>query len=161
MDLDKYNKLSFVLDINKLLVPTPPVYKLDSAGSPVVGANGQPVILAGKDPNVSVPTGMIQSFSDAPGGSAEQFHEIDWCGGMEYTYDNQFSARVGFFYEDKTKGGRQYFTMGASFRLTTLYIDAAYLIPISQQNPLQNTLRITLGFNFGKSKGNKAPADAS
>ncbi|HSY75818.1 MAG TPA: type IX secretion system outer membrane channel protein PorV [Bacteroidia bacterium] len=160
MDLDKYNKLSFCLDINKLLVPTPPLYLQNKSGGDSV-KNGQPVILAGKDPNVGVATGMIQSFSDAPGGGTEEFHEIDWCGGIEYTYDNQFSARTGFFYESVTKGGRQYFTMGASFRLTTLYIDAAYLIPISQQNPLQNTLRITLGFNFGKSKGNKAPADAS
>ncbi|HWY99069.1 MAG TPA: type IX secretion system outer membrane channel protein PorV [Bacteroidia bacterium] len=160
MDLDKYNRLSFIVDINKLLVPTPPKYLPNSSGGDSI-KNGQPVILAGKDPNVGVATGMIQSFSDAPGGGAEEFHEIDWSGGLEYTYDNQFSARTGFFYESQTKGGRQYFTMGASFRLTTLYIDAAYLIPISQQNPLQNTLRITLGFNFGKSKGNKAPADAS
>ncbi|HTA81323.1 MAG TPA: type IX secretion system outer membrane channel protein PorV [Bacteroidia bacterium] len=161
MNLDKYNKISFILDATKLLVPTPPVYKLDSAGSPVVGANGQPEILAGEDPNVPIVQGMFQSFSDAPGGSVEEFHEIDWSGGIEYTYDNQFAARTGFFYENVTKGGRQYFTMGAGFRLTTLTIDAAYLIPISQQNPLQNTLRISLAFNFGKNKGNKKPDEGS
>ncbi|MGP8216507.1 MAG: type IX secretion system outer membrane channel protein PorV [Bacteroidia bacterium] len=160
MNLDKYNKLSFILDLNKLLVPTPPDYLQSKTGSGDSMKNGQPVILAGLDPNVGVAQGMIQSFYDAPGGSLEEFHEIDWCGGMEYTYDNQFSARGGFFYENPTKGGREYFTMGAGFRLTTLYIDAAYLIPISQNNPLQNTLRISLGFNFGKSKGSKAPADA-
>lgn len=159
MNLDKYNKLSFILDINKLLVPTPPLYLHTSNGSDSLGLNGQPVILAGKDPNVSVATGMFQSFNDAPGGAKEEFHEINWCGGMEYWYSDQFAARLGFFYENKTKGGRQYFTMGAGFRLNVLNIDAAYLIPLSQQNPLQNTLRITLGFNFGKAKGDKS-ADA-
>ncbi|HXP50199.1 MAG TPA: type IX secretion system outer membrane channel protein PorV, partial [Bacteroidia bacterium] len=162
MELDKYNRLSFLVDATKLLVPTPPVYELNSSGSPVINpSTGLPVITAGQNPNVGPAQGIFQSFTDAPGGSLEEFHEIDWSGGMEYTYDNQFAARAGFFYEDKTKGGREYFTMGAGFRLTTLYIDAAYLIPISQQNPLQNTLRISLGFNFGKSKGNKAPADAN
>jgi len=159
MNLDKYNKLTFILDANKLLVPTPPVYKLDSAGNQVIGSNGQPEILAGKDPNVAVATGMFQSFDDAPGGGTEEFHEIDWCGGMEYWYADQFAARVGFFYENPTKGGREYFTMGAGFRLNVLNIDAAYLIPISQQNPLQNTLRITLGFNFGKPKPGEKNAD--
>jgi hypothetical protein len=157
MNLDKYNKISFVLDLNKLLVPTPPVYSLNSSGSPIIGPNGQYEIAAGKDPNVGVAQGIFQSFSDAPGGALEEFHEIDWAGGMEYWYDNQFAARIGFFYENPTKGGREYFTMGAGFRLNVLTIDASYLIPISQQNPLQNTLRITLGFNFDKSKGEKAP----
>jgi hypothetical protein len=141
-------------------VPTPPIYYLSVDGNDSM-KNGQKVIHYGQNPNVGVAQGMIQSFDDAPGGGAEEFHEIDWSGGMEYTYDNQFAARVGFFYESPTKGGREYVTMGAGFRLTTLYIDAAYLIPISQNNPLANTLRISLGFNFGKSKGNKPPADAN
>ena len=157
MNLDKYNKITFLFDLNKLLVPTPPVYKLDASGNPVKDASGQPVILAGKDPNVGVAQGIFQSFDDAPGGGTEEFHEIDWSGGTEYWYDNQFAARIGFFYENPTKGGREYFTMGAGFRLNVLTIDASYLIPISQQNPLQNTLRISLGFNFDKSKGEKAP----
>jgi hypothetical protein len=162
MELDKYNRLSFIVDAIKLLVPTPPYYLLNSSGSPVINpSTGLPVITAGQNPNVGPAQGIFQSFTDAPGGGVEEFHEIDWSGGMEYTYDNQFAARAGFFYESPTKGGREYFTMGAGFRLTTLYIDAAYLIPISQQNPLQNTLRISLGFNFGKSKGNKAPTDAN
>lgn len=159
MNLDKYNKLSFLFDINKLLVPTPPVYRLASNGSDSIGPDGQPMILYGKDPNVAVATGMFQSFSDAPGGFTEELHEINICGGIEYWYDNQFAFRTGFFYENKTKGGRQYFTMGAGFRLNVINIDAAYLIPISQQNPLQNTLRITLGFNFDKSKPGDKHAD--
>jgi hypothetical protein len=154
MNLDKYNKLSFLFDLNKLLVPTPPVYLLNSSGSDSMKF-GQPIILAGKDPNVNPAVGLFQSFYDAPGGVAEELHEIDISGGAEYWYDNQFAFRLGFFYENPTKGGREYFTMGAGFRLNIINIDAAYLIPISQQNPLQNTLRITLGFIFDKSKPNK------
>jgi len=161
MNLDKYNKIMFLFDMNKLLVPTPPLYELSKVNGSDSMKNGEPVIEAGMDPNVGITQGLIQSFYDAPGGGQEEFNEIDWCGGMEYTYDNQFAARAGFFYENQTKGGRQYFTMGAGFRLTTLYIDAAYLIPISQQNPLQNTLRISLGFNFGKTKAKKTDDSAS
>jgi hypothetical protein len=154
MNLDNYNKLSFLFDLNKLLVPTPPVYE-EVNGNPVIGPNGQPVIAAGMDPNVGPAQGIIQSFYDAPGGFTEQFREIDISGGSEYWYDNQFAFRLGFFYENPTKGGREYITMGAGFRLNILNIDAAYLIPISQQNPLQNTLRITLGFVFDKAKPGK------
>ena len=158
MELDQYNKITWVLDIDKLLVPTPPVYATDSAGNPKY-KNGQEVILAGQNPNVAVPEGIIQSFSDAPGGGLEEFHEIDYATGFEYWYDNQFAARTGFFYENPTKGGRQYITFGAGFRLKVMNVDLSYLVPITQQNPLQNTLRITLGFNFDKSK--KGEGDAS
>jgi hypothetical protein len=159
MNLDEYNKITWVLDLTKLLVPTPPVYKTDSAGSPVIGPNGQFELAAGDNPNVSVPQGMIQSFYDAPGGGLEEFHEINYATGLEYWYDNQFAARAGFFYENPTKGGRQYMTFGAGFRLKVLNVDLSYLIPITQENPLQNTLRITLGFNFDKSK--KGEGDAN
>ncbi len=152
MNLDEFNKITWVLDITKLLVPTPPVYKLDSTGSPIVGPGGTFKLAAGDNPNVSVPQGMIQSFYDAPGGGLEEFHEIDYSTGFEYWYDNKFAARTGFFYESPTKGGRQYITFGAGFKLTRLNVDLSYLVPITQQNPLQNTLRITLGFNFDKSK---------
>src|SRR6185312_1398068 len=152
MNLDEYNKITWALDITKLLVPTPPVYELnDSTGSEVL-KDGQPVILAGKNPNVAVPQGMIQSFYDAPGGGLEEFHEIDYATGFEYWYDNQFAARLGFFYENPTKGGREFITFGVGLRLKVLNVDLSYLIPITQQNPLQNTLQITLGFNFDKSK---------
>ncbi len=165
MNLDDYNKITWALDINKLLVPTPPVYTLDAAGSPIIGPNGQFKLAAGDNPNVSVPQGMIQSFYDAPGGALEEFHEINYATGFEYWYDNKFAARTGFYYENPTKGGRQYITMGAGFKLTTLNVDLSYLIPITQQNPLQNTLRITIGFNFDKSKKKDgdapAPADAN
>lgn len=153
MNLDTYNKITWALDLTKLLVPTPPVYEIDNTtGSPVIGPNGQQVILAGENPNVAVPQGMIQSFYDAPGGALEEFHEIDYSTGFEYWYDNQFAVRTGFFYENPTKGGRQFITFGVGLRLKVMNIDLSYLVPITQQNPLQNTLQITLGFNFDKSK---------
>jgi hypothetical protein len=151
MNLDEYNKITWALDLTKLLVPTPPVYELDSGGNQVL-KDGQPVILAGENPDVSVPAGMIQSFYDAPGGGLEELHEIDYATGFEYWYDNQFAARAGFFYENPTKGGREFMTFGVGLRLKVLNVDLSYLIPITQQNPLQNTLQITLGFNFDKSK---------
>ena len=161
MNLDEYNKITWVLDLDKLLVPTPPYYKLDKNGSPIIDPNtGKYEILAGQDPNVGVPVGMIQSFSDAPGGGTEEFHEVDYATGFEYWYDNQFAARTGFFYESPTKGGREYITFGAGFRLKVLNVDLSYLVPITQQNPLQNTLRITLGFNFDKSKKGEGEATA-
>jgi len=160
MNLDKYNKLSFLFDFDKLLVPTPPIYLASKTGGDSI-KDGQNVILAGKDPNVAVATGMFQSFTDAPGGFAEEIHEIDVCGGIEYWYDNQFAIRTGFFYESITKGGRQYITAGAGFKLNILSIDAAYLIPLTQQNPLQNTLRITLSLNFDKPKPGAKEPDAT
>lgn len=161
MNLDEYNKLTFLFDLSKLLVPTPPFYWLSKVnGSDSIGKNGQKVIYAGMDPNVSVTDGIIQSFYDAPGGASEELKEIDISGGAEYWYDNQFAFRLGFFYENQYKGGRQYITMGAGFKLTKLFIDAAYLIPISQQNPLQNTLRITLGIMFDKSKPGSKEAES-
>lgn len=158
MNLDQYNKITWALDLTKLLVPTPPVYELDANGNPVV-EDGQQVVLAGKNPNVSVPQGMIQSFYDAPGGGLEEFHEIDYATGLEYWYDNQFAVRTGFFYENPTKGGRQFITFGVGLRLKVMSIDLSYLVPITQQNPLQNTLQITLGFTFDKST--KKAADKS
>jgi len=152
-NLNQKNKLTITEDVNKLLVPTPPIYAITpTSGTPMISPNGQPVILAGMDPNVSVLQGMVQSFYDAPGGAQEEFNEITWSTGIEYSYNNRFMARTGFFYENVTKGGRQYYTVGAGFRLLSLSVDAAYFIPVSQQNPLQNTLCISLSFNFSPKK---------
>jgi hypothetical protein len=140
LHLDRMNKLSFLLDLNKLLVPTPPVYSLNVYGA------AQPTIIAGKNPNVPVAQGIFQSFYDAPGGFIEEIHEVTCSPGIEYTYDEQFSYRAGAFYESITKGGRKYFTLGTGFRLKILSIDVSYIIPVSQQNPLQNTLVISLAF---------------
>lgn len=162
-DLDQYNKLGVYLDFNKLLVPTPPVYvyKEDANGNPtnereIDPATGDPIIAAGKNPKVDVATGILQSFGDAPGGFSEELREINISTGLEYVYNDILSIRGGYFYENKTKGGRQFFTMGAGFKLSVITIDASYLIPTKLNNPLQRTWRITLSFAFDPAK--KEPA---
>jgi len=148
LDLDKYNSISFLLDFNKLLVPTPPVYKTnDTTGLPVY-VNGQPVINFGKPNDVGVVSGMLQSFSDAPGGFKEEMKEINTSIGVEYWYDKQFAIRAGYFNEAKTKGNRKFFTVGAGLKYNVFGLDFAYLIPTEQHNPLENTLRFTLLFDF-------------
>jgi len=155
LDIDEYNTLSFMVDVNKLLVPTPPIYEVDdSTGQQVVDpSTGKPIILKGKDPDVSVVTGMVQSFYDAPGGFSEEMSEFSFAIGAEYWYDKQFALRAGFFYEDKTKGNRKFFTVGAGLRYNVFGLDFSYLIPLEQHNPLENTLRFSLLFNFEGFKG--------
>jgi hypothetical protein len=153
VNLDKYNQITALIDFNKLLVPTPPRY--NAAGD---------TIIAGKDPNVGVATAILQSFSDAPGdvsnegtiieGSVfkEELREINLGGGFEYWYDQQFAFRTGYFYENYTKGNRQFITLGAGLKYQVLTIDLSYLISTTQQNPLANTLRFSLRFALGSSK---------
>ena len=140
-DFDDYNKLSIAFDINKLLVPTPPEY--DSNNN----------IVAGKDPNVAVVTGMFQSFGDAPGGAKEEFREINFSFGTEYWYADQFAFRAGYFNEHDTKGGRKYFTFGSGVKYNVFALDFSYLVNASRaingNNPLANTMRFTLVFDFG------------
>ncbi len=147
-NLDEYNSLSIMVDINKLLVPTPPIYYTDSLGTH---------ILSGKDPDVGIVSGIFQSFSDAPGGFKEEIREFTFSTGMEYWYDKQFAIRGGFFYEDKTKGNRKFLTLGAGLKYNVFGLDFAYLVPIEQRNPLENTLRFTLLFDFDafKEQNNK------
>jgi len=155
VNLDKYNQITALVDFNKLLVPTPPRY--NAAGDS---------ILAGKDPNVGVATGIVQSFTDAPGDVSnegtiiegtvfkEELREINIGGGLEYWYDQQFAFRTGYFYENYTKGNRQFITLGAGLKYQVLTIDLSYLISTTQQNPLANTLRFSLRFALGSSKKN-------
>ncbi len=158
--LDDYNSISIECDANKLLVPTPPVYERNSAGGVVYSA-GQPVILYGKDPNRGVTEGMLGSFNDAPGGSKEELREINYATGLEYWYNKLFAVRAGFFYENPYKGNRQFFTLGAGVRYNVFGLDFAYLIPTQQRNPLENTLRFTLTFDFDAFKAqNDEKADA-
>ncbi len=148
IDLDDYNRLSFTADINKLLVPTPPVYATDSSGNNIVDENGNKVIAAGMDPDVSVVSGMVQSWYDAPDGFEEEMREFYFSIGAEYWYNKVFAVRTGFFYEDKYKGNRKFFTLGAGLRYNVFGLDFSYLIPLAQQNPMENTLRFTLIFDF-------------
>lgn len=148
IEVDDYNSFSFALDLNKLLVPTPPVLN-DSTGE----------IEYGKDPNVSVPLGMFRSFFDAPGYELdngnrsvfrEELSEITYSFGVEYWYRKQFAIRGGYFHENVNKGNRKYFSLGVGLKLNIFELDFAYLIPTYQNNPLANTLRFTLGFDFDK-----------
>jgi len=152
--LDDYNTITFLAEANKLLVPTPPIYARDSTNALIPDGNGGYIIAAGKDPNVGVAKGIIQSFYDAPGGFKEELHEINYCGGLEYWYNKLFALRTGYYYESVTKGGRQYITMGAGIKYNVMGIDFAYLMPTgsTNQNPLSNTLRISLSFDFDSFK---------
>lgn len=161
-EIDQYNTFAVYVDVNKLLVPTPPRYKyvVDSTGNTtseiaIDPATGKKEIAAGKDPNVDIGTGIIQSFNDAPGGFSEELKEFNQSIGMEYCYNNMFAVRAGFFHEHKTKGARQYFTVGAGFKFKVISVDLSYLIPTALQNPLQKTWRVTLGFNFDKATEEK------
>ena len=138
INIDHFNKISVTLDINKLLVPTPPIYSSTNPDS----------IIKGKDPNVSVPVAIFQSFFDAPGGFKEELHEISYASGVEYWYNNQFAIRGGYFHENATKGNRKYFTAGAGFRLKAFELDFSYLMPLSQNHPLARTLRFSIAFDF-------------
>jgi hypothetical protein len=177
LEFDKYNKMTFNVDINKLLVPTPPVYKLDQDGAVEVDGDGNPVIASGQDPNRGVAAGIFGSFSDAPGavsydednnvfvekGSVfrEEMREINLAGGFEYWYADQFAFRGGYFYEHATKGNRKYFTLGAGLKYNIMGLDFSYLIANTNRSPLANTLRFTLSFDFNKSsKSQKESAPA-
>jgi hypothetical protein len=142
--LDNFNKLTLTIDLNKLLVPTPPIYSITNPDS----------IISGKDPNVSVPIAIFQSFYDAPGGFKEELHEITYSFGVEYWYNNQFAIRGGYFNENETKGNRKYFTTGAGFRLKGFTIDFSYLMPLAQNHPLARTLRFSLAFDLNTLSNN-------
>jgi len=93
-------------------------------------------------------TGIFKSFTDAPGGFKEEMREITWSLGAEYSYNNQFFLRAGYFYENKYKGNRQYFGLGAGFSLNVLRLDASYMLATAQTSPLDQTLRFSLTFDM-------------
>lgn len=137
---DEDNKVTFGLDVNKLLVPTPPALG-DSAG-------------LAKYHNKSVVSSWFSSFGDAPGGFKEELKEFQISVGAEYMYMDQFAFRAGYFYENPTKGDRKYFTVGAGLNYNMFGLNFSYLIPSGKginQNPLSNTLRFSLVFNLDKS----------
>ena len=165
---DDYNTFGFYLDFNKLLVPTSPIYKhkVDANGQPtneieIDPSTGEKVILKGKNPNVPVAQGIFQSFGDAPGGAKEELQEVNIATGVEYTYNNAFSLRAGYFYEPKTKGSRQYVSFGAGFKYNVIKIDLSYLIPTLINNPLARTLRFSLTFDFDPAKKEQTPNPAT
>ena len=151
--LDQYNSFTILTDVNKLLVPTPPIYAKDESGSPIIDpVTGEQEIAAGEDPNVPVVSGIFQSFSDAPGGFSEELKEYNISAGLEYLYNKQFAVRAGYFHESATKGDRKYITAGLGLKLSVFSIDFSYLIAMTQLNPLANTVRFTLMFDFAAFK---------
>jgi hypothetical protein len=149
-ELDNFNSFSFSLDFNKLLVPTPKT--MTGSGS---GTGG--IVLSDNSSNISVPSSILSSFSDAPGGFKEEIQEINYSAGMEYWYNHQFAVRGGYFHESEYKGNRKFLSTGLGLKMSICSIDFSYLIPIHQNNPLANTIRFTLlfdisSFNVGRGK---------
>ncbi len=145
LPFDDYNRLSFNADINKMLVPTKESkYAVDSEGNELTGQE-----LTDWYSGISSPRGWWMSFADAPGGFKEEIQEIQYGLGLEYSYNRQFFGRVGYSHENKWKGNRRYVTVGAGFNLSIFSLDVAYVIATSPSNPLDQTLRFTLGFDLG------------
>ena len=140
--VDEYNRFSIAADANKLLVPT----------RPIQGENESQVDYDArlqKDYyDVSSIAGIFKSFGDAPGGFKEEFQEVGWSLGGEYTYNDKFSLRAGYHHESETKGNRKYFTVGAGFKMSAFSLDAGYVIATAKSNPLDQTLRFTLTFDM-------------
>lgn len=140
--IDEFNRFTISADANKLLVPTYPQQK------------------EGEDPdvynqrvedeyyNTSSISGMFKSFGDAPGGFKEELEEVNWSVGAEYIYNDKFSLRAGYHHESENKGNRKYFTVGAGFRMSAFNLDCGYVIATAKSNPLDQTLRFTLGFDM-------------
>jgi hypothetical protein len=144
--LDEYNQIGIYVDLNKYLVPTKPIRK--------VGEEDDAYEKRYDDYNTLNPiVGMLRSFNDAPGGSSEEFKEINFSFAAEYNYNSQFFVRGGYFYENQMKGNRQYFSVGAGIKMNVINIDAAYLISTVPSNPLDQTLRFTLSFDMDGLRG--------
>lgn len=138
---DEYNQLGIYLDLNKYLVPTIPIKKTDETDEAFEKRQDT-------YNSMNSVSAAFKSFSDAPDGFAEELKEINLSLGMEYSYNEQFFVRGGYYYEDPTKGNRQYFSVGAGFKMNVFQLDAAYLISTVQSNPLDQTLRVSLSFDM-------------
>ena len=152
LELDEFNTLEFGLDINKLMVPTPVASLLsDGTNNPVYdneNGNGTGDGIADFRQK-SLFSGVFGSFSDAQGGFSEELKEFSYSLGGEYWYDKQFAVRAGYYYENAIKGDRQFLTLGIGLKYNVFGIDLSYLVPTSnQRNPLDNTLRFGLIFDF-------------
>jgi hypothetical protein len=145
--LDDYNKVALNVEFNKLLVPTP--QDLDLNGDGTITAEERAQNNADYS-SIGWFSGVIQSLSDAPGGFSEELKEITYSAGAEYLYQDSFSMRMGYFHESPDKGARQFFSLGAGFKYNVVKVDVSYLFSTSKvKNPLENTLRFSLTFNFG------------
>lgn len=140
--IDEFNRFTIAADANKLLVPTYP--KLEDGESSE--AYDQRVQKEYYD--VSSISGIFKSFGDAPGGFKEELQEVNWSVGAEYVYNDKFTLRAGYHHESENKGNRKYFTVGAGFRMSAFSLDCGYVIATAKSNPLDQTLRFTLGFDM-------------
>lgn len=161
MEMDQYNTLAFSLEFNKLLVPTPVSSQLFVDGVPVdnpdYDANENGIADYREQALFS---GVLGSFGDAQGGFSEELQEFAISFGAEYWYDKQFAVRAGYYYEDPTKGDRQYLTVGVGVQYNIFGINLSYLVPTNnRRNPLDNTLRFSLMFDFQGYKQQNAPVD--
>ncbi len=139
LPFDKYNSLTFGVQADKLMVPShKSKFADDESGTWT--QEGYSALSSVK--------GIFQSFADAPGGAKEEFNEVRWGAGLEYSYNKQFFARFGYSYENYYKGNRNYLTAGAGFHLSIFSLDVAYCIGLSSSNPLDQTMRFTLGFDL-------------
>ncbi len=154
--LDEYNKVALNVEFAKLLVPTPQV-SFDGLGYNGKDVNGDGVVNI-NDYNQSLidykkinwVSGMFKSFGDAPGGMSEELKEFTYSAGAEYSYQDSFAMRLGYFHESPMKGARKFFSLGAGFKYNVVKVDVSYLFNASKiKSPLENTLRFSLTFNFG------------
>jgi len=145
LPLNKFNFLTFNLETNKMLVPTR--YSRYTEGfdpnNSATWKMGQEAYSA-----INPAKGWFQSFNDAPGGSKEEFQEVRWGAGIEYSYNKQFFGRVGYSYENYYKGNRNVVTFGAGFHLSIVTLDISYCVGLAASNPLDQTMRFTLGFDL-------------
>lgn len=156
---DEYSKIGVTAEVTKLLVPTPPaiVAPVDADGSGSIDDAEQQIADAAYAQalsdyrKTSWTGGIFKSFNDAPDGISEELKEFTWALGAEYWYQDSFALRLGYFNENEFKGARKFFTLGAGFKYNVVKIDVSYLFSASKvRNPLENTLRFSLTFNFGE-----------
>lgn len=140
--LDEYNRLTIAADANKYLVPTVPQQEEGEDNADYEDRVHR------EYSDVSSISGIFKSFSDAPGGFKEELKEINYGVGAEYVYNDKFSIRAGYHHESASKGNRKYFTVGGGFKMNVFSLDASYVVATAKSNPLDQTLRFTLGFDM-------------
>lgn len=144
--LDEYNTLAFSMDLNKLLVPSRPIRRDGESDT-----DFQERVQKVNDTNFI--SGIFKSFSDSPYGFKGELEEITWSAGVEYSYNNQFLLRTGYYNESQKQGNRKYFTFGAGFKMSVFQLDASYLVSTAESNPLDETLRFSIGFDMDGLRG--------
>ena len=157
MPIDLYNHISLNVDLNKLLVPSRPIYNSDIETQEEYQARLDEYY------NMDPITGIGRSFIDMPDGTpydfVQQLNKVNFALGIEYDYNEQFFGRIGYSNESKQMGNRKYMTFGAGFKLNVFSLDVAYVLSVTKNNPLDQTLRFTLGFNMNGLKVLSGTAD--